>query len=171
MARKLSLTKKRQKLFLEHLEKSGNVSAAARVCGVGRTQLYARRKNDVVFRTLWVDAEMDFLSRAEQVLLARAVQGQERVKVRVKTDGSTDANVLERVEETVTEFSDQNLRFYLSNRHPGYRDGEMPNIAPEIVEAMGGVEAMKSAFDFKNLTSDEALMLSQLMDKAARATE
>lgn len=169
MARRLKLIRKRQLLFLDHLRKSGNVSAAARVCECSQTQCYEVRKRDAQFRLEWSEAEADFYNNAETVLLKRALEGQRKSKIKVKTDA--EGKPIERIEETVTDYSDANLQFFLRNRHPAYRKDELPNLDRfTATQHKADEEASNtplSAMDTSQLTGDELLMLDSLLEKIA----
>jgi hypothetical protein len=61
-------------LFLDHLAQTANVSASARVAGVGGGAFYTERRRSPVFRDAWAQALAEGYARLETDLLAEALQ-------------------------------------------------------------------------------------------------
>lgn len=61
-------------LFLDHLAETANVSASARVAGVGSSAVYAERRRSPAFRDAWALALAEGYARLETDLLAEALQ-------------------------------------------------------------------------------------------------
>lgn len=116
------LTRKRRRLFLEKLEASGNISAAARHAGLNRQALYEARDADHGFSAEWDEAELRFFDAAASEHARRALVGDERVRSRVTRTVKPDGSVVEeRVEERITVKSDRLLAHLLDRRHPVFR--------------------------------------------------
>ncbi|OYY70135.1 MAG: hypothetical protein B7Y44_03965 [Sphingomonadales bacterium 28-55-16] len=60
--------------FLDHLAQTANVSASARVAGVGSSAVYAERRRSPAFRDAWALALAEGYARLETDLLAEALQ-------------------------------------------------------------------------------------------------
>lgn len=60
--------------FLDHLAETANVSASARVAGVGSSAVYAERRRSPAFRDAWALALAEGYARLETDLLAEALQ-------------------------------------------------------------------------------------------------
>lgn len=170
MARRKSFTNKRRELFLERLAANGSVSVAAREIGISRQYMYKLRDKSPDFAAEWATAELTFLDRAENELLRRGLIGIERTKVKIKTVPGSDGEanrVVETVEETMRVFSDRNLQFYLSHRHPDYQK-------PLRVEASGPGRGPiqyedRSGWDLSALSYDDLKTLRSLHRKATQS--
>lgn len=118
-----AFTKKRRALFLEKLQRTGNVSAAAAEVKVHRSHVYDLRANDEAFRRAWEDAETAWLDACANEEARRAVVGDTRLRRVVREKLDAQGKVLERTveEETVNVKSDRLLAHMLDRRHPEYR--------------------------------------------------
>lgn len=76
-----ALTKKRMKTFLKALCEGGSVSEGAKKAGVGRTQLYKKRKENKEFEMLWEDALEQGTDFLEDVAKNRAVEGSDTLLI------------------------------------------------------------------------------------------
>lgn len=65
--------------FLINLERTGNVSKSARLCGIVSTNAYALRKRDGDFAAAWDQAVEDHTDRCEEELTRRAFGYEEPV--------------------------------------------------------------------------------------------
>jgi hypothetical protein len=70
-----TLTPKRKELFLEALRQHGNISKAARACGIQRSGVYEWRDQDEAFAARWEDAIEEAGDVLEDELFRRAVEG------------------------------------------------------------------------------------------------
>jgi len=68
-------SKKKQRLFLETLVETCNVTAAAKAAGISGTCCYDLRRRDPVFRAGWEEALVRGYDRLELALLDRAING------------------------------------------------------------------------------------------------
>jgi hypothetical protein len=73
--KRLRLTGRRTKRFLEVLAENGNVTIAARAAGVSRSGVYAHRQLDDAFAKAWEEAEQVAADRLEAEAWRRAVDG------------------------------------------------------------------------------------------------
>lgn len=116
-------TKKRRRAFLENLERTGNVSAAAEAGEISRSLAYEHRRDDAEFRRAWDDAHHRWLDTVASIAAKRATVGEDVVirKVRRQFDANGkqigDEEVLE---ETRVFKSDRLLAQLLERRHPDY---------------------------------------------------
>ncbi len=112
--RKASETAKqrRQRLFLQHLAQTGNVSDAARVAGVGRPQVYKWRSLDAALAERWDDALVEATDALELEARRRAAEGVlEPVFHQGKPVGA------------IRKYSDTLLIFLMKGNNPGkYRE-------------------------------------------------
>jgi hypothetical protein len=102
--------------FLDRLAETGNVSAAARHAGLGRSTLYAWRKQDQDFADAWNDAVIEAIDALEQEARRRAVEGVEQPllyggKFVRHEDGSI---------ATIRQYSDRLLEFLLKALRPDW---------------------------------------------------
>ncbi|MCI0489374.1 MAG: terminase [Blastocatellia bacterium] len=90
-----AITDSQKELFLEHLRKSGNVSASAKKAKISRRTAYYYRESNEEFRASWDDAieeagdwlESEARRRAEKGVLKPVYQGGKLVgKIRVYSD-------------------------------------------------------------------------------------
>jgi len=86
--RKREWTRAKEKLFLETLAETCNVTRAAKAAGMSLTSAYNRRKKDAAFRAGWAEAIAGAYQRLELALLDRALNGTEKVVTR--RDGSQE---------------------------------------------------------------------------------
>lgn len=95
--------------FLEALEKTGNVSAAARLCGTDRTTVYSHRKRDEEFKGWWDEALEVAVEHLELECRRRALHGVEKAVFfhGERVDGGK-----------VREYSDVLLMFLLKAQRP-----------------------------------------------------
>ncbi len=75
MANRTTRTPKKDEAFLAELAQTGNVGAAARQAGYGRTQLYQWRQAEAAFAEAWDDAVTEYTESLEAEADRRAVQG------------------------------------------------------------------------------------------------
>lgn len=75
---------KREKLFLETLAESCNVTLAGATAGLTSGVVYRRRRNYATFRRAWIDALAIGYSELEMLMLRRALHGVEK-KIVAKT--------------------------------------------------------------------------------------
>ena len=68
-------TKKQEGAFLQHLRKTGNVSASIRFAGADRSSAYKKRKCDPEFKAKWQDSLSEATDALEGELRARALFG------------------------------------------------------------------------------------------------
>jgi hypothetical protein len=73
--KRLRLTGKRSKHFLEVLAETGNVTLAARAVGFSRGGVYAHRQIDEAFAKAWEEAEEIAADRLEAEAWRRGVEG------------------------------------------------------------------------------------------------
>jgi hypothetical protein len=73
--KKLRITGRRRKRFIEALAESGNVTMAARAAAVSRTGIYAHRGLDDEFAQAWSNAEQVAADRLEAEAWRRGVDG------------------------------------------------------------------------------------------------
>lgn len=147
MARKKTITKRRQGLFLAKLADTGNVSAAAVAGEIGRSSWYDKKLVDKEFSTLWDDAEMVFLDKFEATSIKRSVVGEVEKKpyLHVNKDGTKQT----KMRDVVTK-SDRLMALTLTARHPSYKtkvavestspDGSM---TPKPVTTMPNLDALE----------------------------
>ena len=69
---------RREKLFLETLTSSCNVTLAAEAARMSSTAVYRRRRTDATFRRAWGEAIAVGFAQLEMMLLRRALNGVER---------------------------------------------------------------------------------------------
>lgn len=105
-----------QGAFLEHLRKTGNVSAAARAAGTCRSRCYEWRHRDRAFAVAWADALEEAADQLEMEAFRRAVTG-------VGEDRFFQGSVV----GAVTRYSDSLLMFLLRARRPA-RFGPRPGV-------------------------------------------
>ena len=145
MARKKSITKRRQALFLGKLKATGNVSAAAIAGEIGRGSWYEKRKRDEAFAEAWDDCELEYLNGLEQVAIKRAVVGE--------------------TEDTpYTSYENGERVAILKARHPAYKERK----AVELTSPDGSMTPDREAkvADYANLTDEELRQLVELERKA-----
>jgi len=70
-------TDQAEEIFLDSLAASCNVTWSARQCGFSREALYARRRRDPRFATLWQDALATGYARLEAALVKAAIDTME----------------------------------------------------------------------------------------------
>ena len=74
---KRTLKKKQQKLFIEHLRQTANVSASCEFAGIAsRNTVYNWRDDDELFAEAWSSALNSSLDEIESKLFSRAKEGQ-----------------------------------------------------------------------------------------------
>jgi hypothetical protein len=100
-------TAKRRKKFLEVLERTANVRAAAEAAGKGKCTAYTLRRRDPEFARAWEEALTSAMDELEAVAFDRARNGVEKIVVRA---GGQPV--------TIREYSDRLLMFMLSRRRP-----------------------------------------------------
>jgi hypothetical protein len=76
------LAEEKAAAFIEHLARSGSVSVAAERAGVGRTQMYERRRTHKRFAKAWTEALGLGVERLHDDAITRALEGDERSIVR-----------------------------------------------------------------------------------------
>jgi hypothetical protein len=104
---------------LESLRMSPSISAAGRTIGISRVTIHRLMQKDEAFALAVHDAREEALDTLEEVILARARQGQPVEKIVTKTDA--DGNV----ETTITHenhISDTLAMFFLKRWRPEYRE-------------------------------------------------
>jgi hypothetical protein len=100
--------------FLDHLARTGNVSAAARAAGYSRHTLYAWRRQDAEFAETWNDAVIEAVDALEQEARRRAVEGIEQPLVHGgKFVRHEDGSIA-----TIRQYSDRLLEFLLKALRP-----------------------------------------------------
>ena len=80
-------TDRAREKFLETLRATCNVSAACRSSKVGRSAMYAWRKEDEEFAAAWDEAEAEAVDNLEGVAYERAMSGQSDRLVEVLLKG------------------------------------------------------------------------------------
>ena len=164
MARKKSITKRRRGLFLEKLEASGSVTAAAVAGEIGRSSWYDLRKRDKEFLAAWDDADAIFMDKVEAEGIRRAVVG---VNQQVPYTGVSKNGDKETKFRTINTKSDRLLELCLKSRHPLYR----PVKAVEVTSPDGSMTPadQTTAPDFSGLTNEEVRTVTLLLRKAHAA--
>lgn len=76
------LAEEKAAAFIEHLARAGSVSVAAERAGVGRTQMYERRRTHKRFARAWTEALSLGVERLHDDAITRALEGDERSIVR-----------------------------------------------------------------------------------------
>jgi len=113
-----------QLVFLDNLRATGNVSEAARSVGRRRSAVYALRRADPSFASLWEEALEDAADRLEREALRRAVEGTHE-----------DRFFQGQAVGGITRYSDSLLMFLLRARRPGLFDphfrGRMPVLSED----------------------------------------
>ncbi|WP_148707815.1 helix-turn-helix domain-containing protein [Komagataeibacter melaceti] len=74
-------TRDARNIFIEHLRKTGNISASARHAGVSRTTVHRWRAAEPEFAERWDDAEEEGIDALEQEARRRAIEGDEEYVV------------------------------------------------------------------------------------------
>lgn len=74
-AAKTAWSARKERLFLDTLAATSNVSASAKAAKVSDTSVYRRRQNDPAFAAAWTRALCEGYARLELALLERAIQG------------------------------------------------------------------------------------------------
>lgn len=160
MARKKSITKRRQALFLGKLKATGNVSAAAIAGEIGRGSWYEKRKRDEAFAEAWDDCELEYLNGLEQVAIKRAVVGETEATPYTSYENG----------ERVTRFrdvvrkSDTCLLAILKARHPAYKERKAVELTSPDRSMTPDREAKVA--DYANLNDEELRQLVELERKA-----
>lgn len=96
----------RQRLFLEHLAETSNVTSACRKARIDKTAAYARKREDAEFRAAWLDALATGYEELEMEMLRRARFG---VRKTLAKKGEAVSSV--------TEYSDaQGLRLLTAHK-------------------------------------------------------
>jgi hypothetical protein len=89
--------------FLKHLAETLNVTAAAKLAGVGRSTVYRLRKHDRTFAEAWLEAEAEAIDKLEAATYRYATEGAEErtydadgnlVSRRVREDPASAARLL-----------------------------------------------------------------------------
>lgn len=115
-------SKKWHEPFLEALRELGQVAAACRAAGVGRSLAYLHRQDDPEFAEAWDDAVQSGLDHLEEEAARRAVKGVERP---VFHKGQPVG--------TVKEYSDTLLIFLLKGGRPEkYRDNHKVELGGSV---------------------------------------
>lgn len=145
---------------LAALRHSPNVSAAAKTCDVARSTINRLVQRDEAFAIAAHDAREEALDSLEDVILERAREGQQTVKVVTRTaaDGS--------IETTVTEeshISDTLAMFFLKRWRPEYRESYRientgPGGGPIQIEIEGKLNDAVARFE------SEVVRLAALVD-------
>lgn len=112
MANRTKWTPKKNDSFLDLLRETGNVTLAARACGMSRSRIYELRQREQAFADAWDDAVEEALDRIEREVLRRAVEGvEEPVFYQGKVCGH------------IRRYSDNLLMFFLKAHRPDkYRE-------------------------------------------------
>lgn len=129
------VTAKRKALFLEHLGRSGNVSAACKDVGIGRAAIYEHRTLDEQFAKDWDESLDVYIELLEAEADRRAVQG-------------TDRPVFYKGEECgqIREYSDTLLMFRLKSLAPEkYRERTSVDHSGEIGLTVSIEERLRAA--------------------------
>lgn len=96
-------TKRQRDRFLAHLAATLNVTAAAKVAGVGRSTVYRLRERDRTFAEAWREAEAEAIDKLEAQAYRFAMEGAEErlydaegnlVSRRVREDPASAARLL-----------------------------------------------------------------------------
>ena len=96
-------TKRQRDRFLEHFAATLNVTAAAKLAGVGRSTVYRLRERDRTFAEAWREAEAEAIDKLEAQAYRFAMEGAEErtydgngklVSRRVREDPASAARLL-----------------------------------------------------------------------------
>lgn len=107
----LAQVRRQKKAFLDHFRVHGNVTAAARVAGVERTNAYRWQEHDDQFAAAYREAEIEATETLEAEARRRAVEGVE------KETGVYHRGQLIATQTEIT-YSDTLLIFLLKARAP-----------------------------------------------------
>ncbi len=163
MARKKSITKRRRLLFIEKLRTTGSVVKSAIEGQIGRTSWYDLRKRDADFKSLWDDAEAEFMDNVEAEAIKRGVFGVQRETpyTHVVTGIKGVPEVKETRFHTVNIKSDRLLELCLTRRHPLYKT----KTALEVTSPDGSMSPPAAGIDTDNLSDEELRQLVLLQRK------
>lgn len=116
----------REKLdtFIEFLARTGSVSAAAEAAGLGRTQVYERRRTHKRFAAAWSRALSLGVDGLHDKAMQRAMEGEERAIVRGGEVVATERRVSEGM-----------MKFLLKAHRPEF-SGAAPDASASEQEAM-----------------------------------
>ena len=118
------LTDEKADAFIEQLARTGSVTAAAEQVGLGRTQLYERRRTRKRFAAAWNKALAIGVERLHDDAMRRALEGDERPIVR-------GGEIL----GTERRFDNRLLQFLLKAHKPEF-NGAVPKVSESEQEAM-----------------------------------
>ena len=132
-------TSKRRQAFLDNLERTGNVSAAAEAGDQSRSAMYVHRENDAELAREWDDAYHRWLDTVASIHAKRATVGEDVVIRRVLRKLNKKGEVIaeEVIEENRVYKSDRLLAQLLDRRHPEFaravagRKGGPPSTKPQ----------------------------------------
>jgi hypothetical protein len=111
-------------IFIEVLARTGSVSQAAEAAGLGRTQVYERRRTHKRFATAWSRALSLGVDSLHDKAMQRAMEGEERAIVRGGEVVATERRV-----------SDGMVKFLLKAHRPEF-SGAAPAASASEQEAM-----------------------------------
>ncbi len=106
-------TPKKREAFIDALAKTGNVSDAAELAGIGRRSAYDWRRDDLSFAAEWDDAIDQAADRMEREAFRRAVEGTDKPVFGSLGQGMGSGEV-----GRVKEYSDTLLIFLLKAARP-----------------------------------------------------
>lgn len=150
-------TAKNRETVLTALREGFSVSRAAREARIGRSALYAWRRDDDGFADQWSDALEEGSDRLEDEMLRRAVDGVERP---IYHQGKLVGHV--------REYSDTLLIFMLKARRPEkYRD----KLRHEHTGRAGGPIESKSDAGLSALSIDQLRQLTEIASSVAARSE
>ena len=118
------LTDEKADAFIEQLARTGSVTAAAEQVGLGRTQLYERRRTHKRFAVAWNKALAIGVERLHDDAMRRALEGDERPIVRRGEILGTERR-----------FDNRLLQFLLKAHKPEF-NGAVPKVSESEQEAM-----------------------------------